>query len=152
MKTLIAITAFMFLFVVSHAQKGLDKNDWISDFSMDYDVHPDCSGLIGDEWINVTGRVHVILNSNDKGMTKVHYNLIATGIGLTTGNEYMVRQSWNDIYHGGLPTIITFRQVLHFIQKGNAPDVTQDCFFKVVVNANGETKVFINKLREARCK
>ena len=148
MKKILILFTYILFVSTANAADGLDRHQIINaPFSI-----MGCDELVIGELV-----VHVLEDTDIKKDGSVfyryHFNLHGTGIGQDSGAEYVFNQVWNvNGHYDGLPFIHSFVRSLRLIGKGQASNLYMDCFFKMVINANGETTVYIDKLGQSECK
>jgi hypothetical protein len=148
MKKILISIGFIICFSAIFAGDGLDRHQTIyAPFAI-----MGCDEMVVGELV-----VHVLEDTDIKNdgsvLYRYHVNLHGTGTGEISGSEYVFQHVINTNGHyESLPFIHSFGRTLNLIGKGQAPNLYVDCFFKMVINANGETTVYIDKLGQSECK
>jgi hypothetical protein len=146
-KILISI-GFIICFSAIFAGDGLDRHQTIyAPFAI-----MGCDEMVfGDMVVRVFEDTDI--KNDGSVLYRYHFNLHGTGTGEDSGAEYVFQQVWNvNGHYESLPYIHSFVRSLRLIGQGQASNLYIDCFFKMVINANGETTVYIDKLGQSECK
>ena len=104
------------------------------------------------EWVYITGSTNNVFKISFDGQGCLHYTYHRNsqnnpGVGVPSGNKYRTIGGVGENYQhgsvcGGAPWVIFYHQFLKVVSQGGADNAVMHIVYRVIVNANGEVKVY----------
>ena len=131
----------------AYAQASHEAQRFTEDFETVVPASDSCSG----EDVHVYGTVEATVQTTVTGAGEVHVTMQftphLTAVGLTTGLTYRATGPAHlTSYDAGVPSVFSARNIIRLVARGSADNLIGSETTHIVIDANGETRVFFDEV------